>query len=82
MDYFTVVSELLLVGLKLWERKNKNKYFEELRNLERGRHSEEAKPLEERDQAMLDNIDYELLLLSRKFVSATKDGGSNSSVES
>ena len=74
MEYFKIISELLIIGLNMWDRKDKEKHLKELVLLEKRRQIEEAKPLRRRDQAMLDCIDRELLLLSEQFISATKDG--------
>jgi len=79
MGYFEVISELLLTGLRLWDRKEARKYYEEYEEIKRRRYLEEAKPTDRRDMAMLDHFDYKLLSLSKKFISATQARGSNSS---
>ncbi len=75
MSTFTIIAELLLVGLRAWEHHEKNKIHKKVLIIKRMRYEEESKPTHKRDQAMLDYHDHELLIISQEFLSASKDGG-------
>ena len=63
-----MVTELfaaLGAGLSLWGSKEKRKYQDRLMNLQRNYYEEDNK--DRPDMATLDNIEFELLLLSRAF---------------
>ena len=77
MGHLEIITELLLVALKMWDRHDKDMYYKELREIRRKRYAEEAKSVRNRDQAMLDHYDHELLILSKRFISATSDRGQN-----
>ena len=62
-----LISELLSTGLKIWEHKLKNKYFEEWRELTTSLKDEEDKTIEYRNQAKIDNLHFKLLQLAKRF---------------
>jgi len=68
VETFAIVAELLLVGLRMWEHHEKEKYTKLVLEMKRERYEEEGKPVVERDQAKLDYYDHELLILSRRFL--------------
>ena len=81
-----VVMELAKSALSLWESKEKTKYYDRLIKLEKEWYEEYNKPTMEeapdlrprewRDNAVLDRLDNELLILGK--VISTKIGESNS----
>lgn len=65
---------LLSAGLTLWSDKEKNKYIDKLIELKKKYYEESNKPEAERDDAVMDNILWELKVLSDNFVSSVKAG--------
>ena len=61
--------EVLEAGLSIWESKEKNKYVENLMKLKRQYYAEINKPFPDRNNATLDNIEFQLRLLSKGFSS-------------
>lgn len=72
MNWVSVILEILKSGLSLWDSKEKTKYIDKLMKIEKEIYEEESKPLEERDQAVIDNLNFDLLLVSRAFAQATR----------
>ncbi len=72
MQTFEIIAELLLVGMRMWEHHEKEKYVKLVLEIKRKRYEEEGKPVNDRDQAMLDHFDHELQLISEKFLSSTQ----------
>lgn len=70
MDIAKVVLELLGSVFSIWEHKEKYKYYERYVDLKRKYYEENSKPYDQRDAAVLDNIRYELYLLSGSVNSA------------
>ncbi len=66
------IFTLLKTGLSLWEHKEKNKYIEKALRLEKEYYEESKKPDSERDNAKLDNIEFELHLLTVSFSALTQ----------
>lgn len=62
-----LVLKLLGTGLSLWESKEKTKYLDKLVSLKKDYYEEINKPYEERDDAKLSNIDFELKLMAEAF---------------
>jgi hypothetical protein len=75
MDWVSLVLQVLSSGLSVWESKEKRKYIEKLKRIEKDLYEEEAKPLDNRDQSVIDNLHFDLMLVARAF---TQDAGSNS----
>lgn len=68
-----MVNELfaaLAAGLKIWEHKDANKYRDRLFSLKREYYEEFNKPLDKRNDAVLDNCEFELRLLASGFASS------------
>jgi len=67
--------KLLGVALSIWDSKEKTKYFDKWMNLKREYYAELGKPRDDRDNAVMDNILFELQLLVDAFSSklATKN---------
>ena len=59
----------LSAGLSLWKSKEARKYVNKLMGLKRDYYEEYNKSLSDRDDAVLDNIEFELRLLSEAFSS-------------
>lgn len=64
---FFLVLSLLDTGLKLWLHKDKTKYVDKKMALEKAYYAEFNKPLEERSDAVLDNLFFELRVLATAF---------------
>lgn len=74
------VIALLQTGLGLWASKEKTKYIDKLLSLKRDYYEEINRPYEERDNAKLDSITFELRILGDSFVaSASKQDIGNKS---
>ena len=58
-------------GLRIWEHKSKNKYNDRLLKLKRDYYEEESK--DNPDRNTLDNIEFELHVLSQAFDNQTKE---------
>jgi len=71
------VMALLKAGLTLWVDKNKTKYLDKFLSLQRDYYAEVNKPEGVRSNAVLDNIRFELELLSFAFSSAVGATGLN-----
>lgn len=61
--------KLFTVGLQLWDDKEKNKYVDKLLSLKESYYAEYNKPIENRSDAVLDNIRFELRILGDAFSS-------------
>lgn len=59
----------LAAGLSLWSDKEKNKYVDHLNDLKKAYYVEYNKPSGERDDAYLDDLEFELRLLTDSFCS-------------
>ena len=55
---------ILNSALSIWANKEKTKYQDRLLSLKRDYYAEYNKPLSERSDAVLDNLEFELRLLS------------------
>lgn len=70
----------LAAGFNLLGLKEKNKYVDQLTDLKKKWYEEYSKPLSERDDFVLDNIELELRVLNDVFCSAV--GRQNASLQS
>ncbi len=57
----------LEAGLSIWKSENSRKYLDKLISLKRDWYAEYNKPDNERDLAVLDNLEFELRLISSAF---------------
>lgn len=64
---FTSLLKALGAGLSIWEHKEKNKYVKKLYELEKKYYEETNKP--DYDNAVIDNLEFDICLLSRGFAS-------------
>jgi len=62
-----VIIQTLKTGLSLWLHKDQTKYLDKVIKLEKQYYVEDNKPEDRRDFAVLDNIDFELQLISEAF---------------
>ena len=64
-------------GLKLWNTKEAKEYLEKVIKLKRQFYEEYNKPIDDRSNAVLDNIERELCIIADTFASnvAPKDSG-------
>ena len=69
---FILILQLLEVGLQLWLSKEKTKYIDRKMDLQRRYYEEMAKPQADRSDVVLDNLEFELKILSIAFMSETK----------
>lgn len=63
----TVILSLLNTGLSLWLHKEKTKYIDEVREIEREYYAEINKPEDQRSDAVLDNLEWKLRSVARAF---------------
>ncbi len=68
------IISLLSAGLTLWSDKEKNKYIDKLIELKKKYYEESNKLEADRDDAVMDNILFELKILSDSFVTSVKAG--------
>lgn len=71
------LAKALAAGLSIWEHKEKNKYSEKLLSLRKARYEEENRPMDQRNDAVLDGLNFELRILVDSF--AANIGESNTS---
>lgn len=77
---FETLAETLSTGLKLWLSKEKTKYVDKLISLRKEYYVEINRPFSVRDNARLDNLEFELRTLAIAFnsVAGKPDAGSGS----
>lgn len=68
-----LLFEVLGTALSLWESKEKTKYIDRYMSLKRAYWEEYNKPQESRSDAALDNLEFEIKLLSTGFVAAAQE---------
>lgn len=59
-------------GLKLWNSHERTKYLDKLIALKKDWHEEYNRPIEERSDLRLDDIELELRILSTSFIEAAR----------
>lgn len=64
------IISLLSTGLTLWNNIEKNKYTDKLLELKTKYYEEENKPEDQRSDAVMDNIIFELKILSDSFITS------------
>lgn len=64
---FTLILGILEAGLSLWQSKEKRKYIDELLELKQRYYEELKKAPEDRNAAMLDNIEFRVRILGLAF---------------
>ena len=57
----------LEIGLRIWDRKEKRKYLEQMTSLRKRISDEEAKDLSTRDQNVIDRCHRDLLLIVKQW---------------
>lgn len=67
-----LILGVLEQGLKLWNSHESTKYLDKLIKLKKEWHEEYNKPLSERSDLALDNIESELRILGESFVQAAQ----------
>lgn len=67
-----LILGVLEQGLKLWNSHESTKYLDKLIKLKKEWHVEYNKPLSERSDVRLDDIDTELRLLATSFIEAAQ----------
>lgn len=66
------IIALLTEGLKLWNLKEGRKYIDKLASLEKDYYEEFNKPYEQRDNAVLDNTEFELCIVLKSIATDLK----------
>jgi len=66
---FEAIAKILGAALSIWEHKEKNKYVEQLMELETEWRKEANKDPEHRSDAVLDNLEFKLRVLGAAFAS-------------
>jgi hypothetical protein len=69
---FTLILSVLDTGLKLWLSKERTKYVDKLMRLQKEYYEESNKPAEERSDAVLDNLFFELRILASAFAAEAR----------
>jgi hypothetical protein len=69
---FNLILGVLEQGLNLWNSKESTKYMDRLIRLKKDFHEEYNKPLDERSDIRLDDIEFELRVLAESFIQTTK----------
>ncbi len=64
---FNALLTVLGAGLQIWASKEKRKYIDKLLKIKKEYREEESKPYENRSDAVLDNLEFELKLLGLAF---------------
>ncbi len=72
-----LILSLAASALSIWASKEKTKYSDQLGTLQKAYYDEYNKPLSERSDATLDNLEFELRVLARQLSAAI--GASNPS---
>jgi len=67
-----ILFQVLVEGLKLWNNKEANKYLDSVLKLEQEWISEYNKDRKDRSNANLDDIEQQLRLISKHFVSSLR----------
>lgn len=67
------ILTILSAGLQLWSSKEKTKYQDKLMALRKGYYEEYNKPEDQRSDAVLDNIEFELRILGTAFASNVRE---------
>lgn len=67
---FSVIFSLFTAGLNLYAQKDKEKYVDKLLSLKNQYYAEFNKPEGQQDDAVMDNIEFELRTLAAAFASA------------
>jgi hypothetical protein len=71
MDW-TLVFGVLEQALKLWNSKESSKYLDKMIKLKKEWYEEYNKPLDDRSDVKLDNIELQLRILCQSFIQAPK----------
>lgn len=64
--------KVFAAGLELWDDKEKHKYIDRLLELKKEYYNEFNKPDDQRSDAVLDNITFELRILGDSFASSSR----------
>jgi len=70
---FETLAATLLTGLSLLEHKEKTKYVDRLMELKRLRYEEQNKPVDQRSDAVLDSLEFELRTLCLAFHTVVRE---------
>lgn len=68
---FETLLQVLLAGLHLWSDKEKTKYVDRLMSLKKEYREEINKPYDQRNDAVIDDLEFQLRVLSAAFVAGT-----------
>lgn len=71
MDW-TLIFGVLEQSLKLWNSKESSKYLDKMIKLRKEWYEEYNKPLDDRSDVKLDNIELQLRILCESFIQAPK----------
>lgn len=66
MNLVEVLLSTIGAGLRIWDKKLSNKYFDEWRDLTTELRDLDARPYSARDQSRIDEIEFKLFQLSSK----------------
>jgi len=64
------IFKILGAGLSIWESKEKRKYIDRMMSLQKSYYEEINKPFNQRDNAALDDIEFQLRTLGLAFASS------------
>lgn len=71
---FEILGRVLGAGLAIWEHKEVNKYRDKLLSLQKRHREARSKPAAEWDDAVLDDIEFELKILADSFAGSVSEG--------
>lgn len=66
------ILKILETGLNLWNNHEKSKYMDELAKLKKEYRNEMSKPEADRDDGVLDNIEFRVRVLGDSFATAAQ----------
>lgn len=72
---FELVMQVLSAGLNIWQDKEKTKYIDKLAKIKEQYYVEINKPFDQRDNAALDNLQFELRLAAESFAASVGKSG-------
>lgn len=64
------LTRALAAGLSIWDHKEKTKYIDQLAKLQKDYYAEYNKTLSDRNDAILDGLEFQLRILSNSFAAS------------
>jgi len=80
VNYIGIILEITRSTLSIWDSKQKRKYIDRFVKYQKELYEEESRSFDKRDQAVIDNLHFDIMLLSRAI--SSEINGQNSISES